>query len=146
MNVSFIGLGQMGSRMARNLINAGHSVTVHNRSQAAVDGLVGEGALRATSVDEAVGASEFVMTALPTPQTVEKVFLGTNGIVENAADGAVLIDFSTNGPDTARRCADAAYSRSLGYLDAPMSGGPAGAEAGTLSIMTGGKKDRKSVV
>ena len=140
MNVSFIGLGLMGSRMAGNLINAGHRVTVHNRSQAVVDELVGKGALRASSTGEAAQASEFVMTALPTPQTVEDVFLGANGIVENARDGAVLIDFSTNGPDTARRCAAAAHARGLGYLDAPMSGGPAGAEAGTLSIMTGGEK------
>ncbi len=140
MNLSFIGLGQMGSRMARNLISAGHRVTVHNRSQAAVEELVGQGALRADSIEEAAGASDFVMTALPIPQTVEDLFLGSPGIVENAADGAVLIDFSTNGPDTARRCADAAYARGLGYLDAPMSGGPAGAEAGTLSIMAGGEK------
>lgn len=140
MDVSFIGLGLMGSRMTRNLINAGHRITVHNRSQAAVDELVTEGALRASSTAEAAQASEFVMTALPTPRTVEDVFLGSDGIVENARDGAILIDFSTNGPDTARRCAEAAYARGLGYLDAPMSGGPAGAEAGTLSIMTGGEK------
>lgn len=141
MNVTFIGLGVMGRRMARNLIDAGHTITVHNRSQDVVAQLVGQGALRAASVAEAVSASKFIMTALPTPQSVEDVFLGPTGIIAQAQPGTTLIDFSTNGPDTAKRCAEAASHRGIGYLDAPMSGGPAGAESGTLSIMVGGERD-----
>ena len=140
MKVSFIGLGLMGRPMARNLMNAGHDVTLHNRSQAAVEELVGDGARRAPSVADAAQASNFIMTALPTPAIVKEVYLASDGIVNSAREGTILIDFSTNAPDTAQRCAEAGAKRGLGYLDAPMSGGPAGAQDGTLSIMAGGER------
>ena len=137
MKLSFIGLGLMGLPMARNLLKAGHELIVHNRSQAGVEELVAAGATRAATVAEAA-AADIIMTALPFPETVDEIYLGDDGLIENAEPGSILIDFSTNGPDTAERCAAAAAERGLGYLDAPMSGGPARAEDGSLSIMLGG--------
>ncbi len=138
MKVSFTGLGLMGFPMARNLLAAGHDLIVHNRSQSRIDELVAAGASRAATVAEAAGA-DFIMTALPLPETVEQIYLGENGLIARAAPGGILIDFSTNGIDTALRCAEAAAARGLGYLDAPMSGGPARADDGSLSIMVGGE-------
>ena len=139
MKVSFIGLGLMGFPMARNLLNAGHELIVHNRSQARVDELVAAGASRAATIAESA-AADFILTALPIPETVEQIYLGDKGLIASAAPGSILIDFSTNGTDTAIRCAEAAAARGLGFLDAPMSGGPARANDGTLSIMVGGEE------
>lgn len=140
MKMSFIGLGLMGFPMAQNLLDAGNELIVHNRSQARVNELVAAGASRAATVGEAAGA-DFVLTALPFPETVEQIYLGEDGLIANASPGSILIDFSTNGPETALRCAEAAAARGLGYLDAPMSGGPARAIDGSLSIMVGGDQE-----
>ncbi|MDP6348697.1 MAG: NAD(P)-dependent oxidoreductase [Chloroflexota bacterium] len=140
MRLGFIGLGLMGLPMARNLLKAGHELTVHNRSQAGVEELVAAGATRAATVGEVV-AADFIMTALPVPETVEEIYLGDGGLIANAPPGSILIDFSTNGIDTALRCGAAAAEKGIGYLDAPMSGGPARAEDGSLSIMLGGSEE-----
>ena len=138
MKIGFIGLGNMGMHMARNLRAAGHELVVHNRSRAKVDAFVAQGGTAAWSPAEVTSQVEIVMACLPFPQTCEEVFLGPDGAIEGAGQGQLWIDFSTNGPDTARRIAAGAVGQGAGFLDAPISGGPAGAEAGTLAIMVGG--------
>jgi len=137
--VGFVGLGVMGKPMARNLLKAGFALTVHNRSRAAVEELAAEGAARAFSPAEVARASEVVVTCLPGPADVEQVYLGPDGVVDGAQPGSVLIDMSTIDPATHRKIAAAAAERGASYLDAPVSGGPAGAQSGTLTIMVGGE-------
>jgi len=136
--VGFIGLGQMGLPMSRNLLKAGVPLTVFNRSRGKVDQLVSEGAALAGSAAELAAACDVVLTCLPMPRDVEELFLGTNGVVAAAKAGALLCDMSTVDADTHRRIAAAAAERGLAYLDAPVSGGVSGACDATLAIMVGG--------
>ncbi len=138
VKVGFVGLGVMGKPMARNLMKAGFALTVHNRSRGAVEELAAEGARRAFSPAEVARASEFVVTCLPGPADVDLVYLGPDGILSGAQPGSVLIDMSTIDPGTHAKIAAAAAGRGIGYLDAPVSGGPAGAQSATLTIMVGG--------
>ena len=138
MQVGFIGLGAMGLHMARNLRSAGFDVVVHNRSQAKVDAFVAEGGAAASSPADLASQVEVVMACLPTPPVCEEVFLGDDGVIAGAPQGQLWIDFSTNGPDTAQRIAAGSATKGCGFLDAPISGGTVGAEAGTLAIMVGG--------
>jgi len=139
MNVGFIGLGKMGKPMARHLLRAGHRVTVHNRSRAAVEELAREGAVPAFSPAEVSAASDIVLTCLTNTQSVEDVYFGPQGLIPAARPGQILVDHSTVGPATSRACAEGARAKGADFLDAPVSGGPAGAEAGTLTIMVGGE-------
>lgn len=138
MNVGFIGLGKMGRPMAHRLLAAGFSLTVHNRSRAVVEELAAAGARPATTPAEVARASEIVLTCLTNTESVEDVYFGPNGLIEAARPGLVLVDHSTVSPTTSRKCAEAARRRGADFLDAPVSGGPAGAQAGTLTIMVGG--------
>jgi 3-hydroxyisobutyrate dehydrogenase-like beta-hydroxyacid dehydrogenase len=138
MNVGFIGLGRMGRRMARHLLDAGFPLTVHNRSRAVVEELAALGARPATSAAAVTEASDVVLTCLTNTPAVEEVYFGESGILSATRAGQILVDHSTVSPTTSRRCAEAARARGADFLDAPVSGGPAGAEAGTLTIMTGG--------
>ena len=140
MNVGFIGLGKMGRPMTQHLLEAGHTVTIHNRSQGAVDQLVAAGARRAGSPAEVSGASDIVLTCLTNTPSVDNVYFGPNGLIEVARPGQILVDHSTVSPLTSRQCAEAARARGADFLDAPISGGPAGAEAATLTIMVGGEQ------
>ena len=139
--VGYIGLGLMGASMARNLMNAGHSLVVHNRSRAIVDALAAEGATPAFSPREVAQQVEFVFTNLPDSPDVEQVALGPDGILEGAHDGLVFIDNSTIKPESAQHIAARLAERGVPALDAPVSGGDIGARAGTLTIMVGGPKD-----
>ncbi|MGH3493893.1 MAG: NAD(P)-dependent oxidoreductase, partial [Sciscionella sp.] len=144
--VGFIGLGIMGGPMAANLIAAGFGVTGYNRSSAKVDTLVGHGGTAAASVAEAVTDADVIITMLPDSPDVQAVMFGgaasgNDGVLSNAKTGALLIDFSTIRPDVSRSVAEAATANGLSALDAPVSGGEAGAVAGTLSIMVGGETD-----
>ncbi|MGH3632163.1 MAG: NAD(P)-dependent oxidoreductase [Sciscionella sp.] len=144
--VGFIGLGIMGGPMAANLIAAGFGVTGYNRSSAKVDTLVGHGGTAAASVAEAVTDADVIITMLPDSPDVKAVMFGgaasgNDGVLSNAKTGALLIDFSTIRPDVSRSVAEAATANGLSALDAPVSGGEAGAVAGTLSIMVGGETD-----
>lgn len=139
--VGYIGLGLMGASMARNLMNAGHSLVVHNRSRAIVDALAAEGATPAFSPREVAEQVEFVFTNLPDSPDVEQVALGPDGILEGAHDGLVFIDNSTIKPESAQHIAARLAERGVPALDAPVSGGDIGARAGTLTIMVGGPKD-----
>jgi 2-hydroxy-3-oxopropionate reductase len=136
--VGFIGLGVMGAPMARHLIEAGHDVVAFNRSIGPVERLVAAGGRAATSVAEASRGAEVVITMLPDGPDVESVSLGADGIYESAESGTLHVDCSTIRPDTARGLARAARQHGLRAIDAPVSGGQAGAEHATLSIMVGG--------
>ncbi|MGD8812872.1 MAG: NAD(P)-binding domain-containing protein [Anaerolineales bacterium] len=136
--IGYIGLGLMGKPMARNLLKAGYPITVHNRSQAAVEELVAEGAARADTPRAVAEASDVVFTNLPDSPDVESVVLGPNGIRDGASSGMVLIDNSTIKPETARKIAAELAQQEVDALDAPVSGGDVGAIAGTLAIMVGG--------
>ena len=140
MNVGFIGLGKMGRPMTRHLLDAGFTVTVHNRSRAAVDELAAVGARPATTPAEVSQASDVVLTCLTNTPSVEDVYFGRNGLIEAARPGQILVDHSTVSPTTSRQCAEGARKHGADFLDAPVSGGPAGAQAGTLTIMVGGEE------
>jgi 2-hydroxy-3-oxopropionate reductase len=137
--IGFIGLGIMGKPMARNLLKAGYSLVVHNRSRAAVDELSKEGAQPAASSKEVAARSEVLITMLPDSPDVELVYLGEQGVFAGAKSGMLLIDMSSISPIVARKLAADAQKRGMDMLDAPVSGGEAGAIGATLSIMIGGK-------
>lgn len=140
LRVGYIGLGLMGKSMARNILKAGFPVIVHNRSRAAVDELVAEGARFATTPAEVAGQVDVICTNLPDSPDVELVALGEDGIMEGAHPGLVFIDHSTIKPATARLVAKRLEAKGVLSLDAPVSGGDIGARNGTLSIMVGGPR------
>ncbi|WP_339801284.1 3-hydroxyisobutyrate dehydrogenase [uncultured Marinobacter sp.] len=142
MRIGFIGLGNMGGPMARNLLKAGHELTVFDLSETAVAAAVKAGASKANSVAElASGDRELIITMLPAAQHVKGVYLGDNGLLASVAAGVHLIDSSTIDPMSAREVAKAAAEHGNPMLDAPVSGGTGGAEAGTLTFMVGGEPD-----
>ena len=136
--IGYIGLGLMGKSMARNILQAGFELTVHNRSKAAVEQLVAEGAQSATSPREVAEKSDIVFTNLPDTPDVEKVALGAKGVIEGCREGMIFIDNSTIKPESARHIAKRFSEVGVAALDAPVSGGDIGAKAGTLAIMVGG--------
>jgi 2-hydroxy-3-oxopropionate reductase len=136
--IAFIGLGIMGAPMAGHLIDAGHDVVGYNRSRPAVDKLVERGGRAASSVADAVRDAEVVITMVPDSPDVEQVALGDEGVYAAAKPGTLHIDCSTIRPDVARALAAAGNERGIRVVDAPVSGGEAGAKEGTLSIMVGG--------
>ncbi len=139
--LGFIGLGIMGKPMAKNLIKAGFAVVVHNRSLAPVHELAALGAQVAGSPAEVAQLSSAVITMLPNSPDVEQVVLGSNGIVEGAARGSIVIDMSSIAPLVSQSIARELESRGVDFLDAPVSGGEPGAIQGTLAIMVGGRED-----
>jgi 2-hydroxy-3-oxopropionate reductase len=130
----------MGKPIARNLMRAGFSLVVHNRSQGAVRELVAEGAQRAGTPREVAENSDFVFASLPDSSDVEQVVFGEGGVIEGARTGQVFVDNSTIKPETARKVARALAAVGMDALDAPVSGGDVGAKAGTLAIMVGGSR------
>jgi 2-hydroxy-3-oxopropionate reductase len=136
--IGFIGLGIMGKPMARNLMKAGYSLVVHNRSRAAVEELGREGAEVCRDAADVAARSEVVITMLPDSPNVELVYTGERGIFAGAKAGSLMIDMSSISPVVTRKLATEAERRGLDMLDAPVSGGEAGAISGTLSIMIGG--------
>jgi 3-hydroxyisobutyrate dehydrogenase len=139
--IGFIGLGNMGSPMAQNLIKAGHAVTGFDLSEFATDRLAADGATVARSIAAACEDAEIVITMLPAGKQVREVYLGKDGVLAAAADGALLVDSSTIDVETAREVAQAAAGQGLAMVDAPVSGGVAGAQAATLTFMVGGPDD-----
>lgn len=139
LKVGYIGLGLMGKSIARNILKAGFPVLVHNRSRAAVEELVGEGATSANSPKEVAEQVDVIFTNLPDTPDVEKVVLGENGIIEGAHAGLVYIDNSTIKPASARRIAEKLAGKNVFALDAPVSGGDIGARNATLTVMVGGE-------
>lgn len=141
MVVGFIGLGTMGLPMAKNLLNAGFEVWVYSRSQGPINEAVDLGAKEAESATALASKVDFVMTALPMPDDVKKVYFGEEGILAGAKPGTILIDHSTVSPDLNHKIYDHAKEKGVYFLDAPISGGPMGASAATLTIMVGGDEE-----
>lgn len=141
MKLGFVGLGNMGLPMAKNLVKAGYEVYGKNRSKKPEQAFVEAGGNAGLSLAELAQKVDVVMTCLPLPADVEKVFLGNDGLVPNGHAGLVLIDFSTVSPDLNKKIYDEATKQGISLLDAPVSGGNFAAESGTLSIMVGGKKE-----
>lgn len=140
-DIAFIGLGNMGAPMALNLLTAGHRLQVYDLSAAAVTPLRAAGATGAASAHAAVQGATIIISMLPASRHVEQLYLGgpgQPGILPQIADGALIIDCSTIAPQSAQKVALAAAARGLPMIDAPVSGGTAGAAAGSLTFMVGG--------
>jgi len=137
--IGFIGLGNMGAPMAANLLKAGHQVTGFDIVPRAVEALSAKGGSSAASAAEAASAGEILITMLPAGTQVRSVYLGEAGVLATARKGTLLIDCSTIDVETARAVAKAAAEAGFDMLDAPVSGGVAGAEAAALTFMVGGE-------
>jgi 3-hydroxyisobutyrate dehydrogenase len=138
--VAFIGLGAMGSRMAQNLIAAGHRLRVYNRDRAKTKAAADKGATVCATPAEAAKGAEFVVSIVADDAATRAVMLGTDGALAGAAAGTILIDSSTNTPAMAREVAKAASAKGCHYLDAPVSGSLAQAQGKELVFMVGGEK------
>lgn len=138
MNIAFIGMGTMGAPMAKNILNAGYPVTVHNRSRDREIPVASAGASRAASPAEAARSADLIIICVSDTPDVEAVVTGPEGVVEGIAPGALVVDMSTISPTATRHLAKILSDQGAGLIDAPVSGGSEGAIAGTLSIMVGG--------
>lgn len=141
MNIAFFGLGHMGGPMAANLVKAGHTVTAFDLVSALLDTAVAQGAQRGATPADTVANAEVVISMLPSGKAVEGLYLGDKGILDAIPQSALIIDCSTIDVDTARRVAGVAAQRGRSMIDAPVSGGVAGAAAGTLTFICGGAAD-----
>ncbi len=138
MKVGFIGLGNMGLPMSRNILAAGHDLVVHDLRREAAAGLLADGAGWAASPRQAGAGRDVVITMLPAPAQVEEVLLGRRGLLGGLTAGAVWVDMSTSVPAVANRVRALADVRGVAVLDAPVSGMAAGARAGSLQVFVGG--------
>lgn len=139
--IAFIGLGHMGGPMAANLIEAGHALRVFDLAPTALETAVAAGATAAASAVDAVTDAQIVISMLPASRHVETLYLGADGVLAALPADALAIDCSTIAPSSARKVAEAAAARGVQMLDAPVSGGTAGAAAGTLTFIVGGEAD-----
>ncbi|MFQ5828157.1 MAG: NAD(P)-dependent oxidoreductase [Candidatus Methylomirabilia bacterium] len=138
MKVGFIGLGRMGQGMARNVLKAGFDLRVFTRTRSKIQAMEAEGAVGCDSLPHLTREVDVVLACLPDIPTGEEVFLGERGVVSASTPGQILVDHGTVDRATSRRIYEAARRRGAFFLDAPISGGPEGALAGTLAIMAGG--------
>jgi 3-hydroxyisobutyrate dehydrogenase len=138
VRIGFVGVGRMGRPMARHLVSAGHEVVAFDLGGDALEAARADGCAAAASARQAAAGAELAITMLPSPGAVEAAVLGEDGVAAGLADGALLADMSTAPPALARRLAAELRPRGIGVLDAPVSGGTIGAQAGTLTIMAGG--------
>jgi 3-hydroxyisobutyrate dehydrogenase-like beta-hydroxyacid dehydrogenase len=141
LRVGFIGLGTMGASMATNLQRAGHALTVHDTRQEAAAAHLAAGAQWADSPRAVAAACPLVFLSLPGPAEVEAVALGENGLLPGLPAGGACFDLSTNAPGTVRRVEAAFAAAGRHFLDAPVSGGPAGAASGRLALWVGGDEE-----
>ena len=141
MNVGFIGLGAMGRPMALNLLKHGHALGVYARRPEAALPLVDAGARFFGTAEELAAVSEVIFTIVTASKDFEDVALGDTGVARGARAGSVLVDMETISPAVARHVAARLKASGVDMLDAPVSGGPAGAQQATLSIMVGGDED-----
>jgi 3-hydroxyisobutyrate dehydrogenase len=137
--VGFCGLGTMGAAMAANLLRAGFPLTVWNRTPGRTAALVEAGAAEAATARQAASASDVVVCCLSDTPDVESVLFGPDGIAEGLAPGSLVVDCSTISPAATRSMADRVAAQGAAMIDAPVSGGSEGAQAGTLTIMVGGE-------
>lgn len=139
--VGFIGLGAMGNPMAANLLQAGHHLTVHDLRPEGAQNLLDGGASWAASPAEVAGASDVTFLSLPTPADVDEVMCRSDGVLAGAQPGSTIFDLSTNSPTVVRSLAERAAEQGVAFLDAPVSGGVAGARKGALALMVGGDQE-----
>jgi 3-hydroxyisobutyrate dehydrogenase len=139
-SIAFVGLGNMGMPMARNLLDAGHDVLAFDVVPATLEAAAAAGARAARSLSDAAAGGELVLTMLPEGRHVREAYLGDDGILAHARPDALLIDCSTIDVATARAVNEAALERGLEVLDAPVSGGVTGAESASLTFMVGGSE------
>jgi len=138
--VGFIGTGIMGRPMARNLLNAGYPLTVHNRTESKARELLSQGAVWAATPSDVAVNSDVVITCVTDTPDVRAVLLGQNGVIEKARPGLICVDMSTISPSATREMGDILQAKGITLIDAPVSGGEIGAIEGKLSIMMGGPK------
>lgn len=138
--IGFIGLGTMGLPMVRNLLKTGFPVTVVSRSRGPIEQPLSLGAAEALHPCDLAEKTDVILTCLPLPPTIEEVYFGENGILQADLQGKLVIDHSTVSPLLNRRIYEAIRKKGGSFMDAPLSGGPMGAEAGTLAIMCGGDR------
>ena len=136
--IGWIGTGVMGASMCGHLMDAGHPATVHTRTPAKAEGLLGRGATWADSPRQVAEASDIVFTIVGYPADVREVILGADGALAGCSGGEIIVDMTTSEPSLAVEIAEAASARGVASVDAPVSGGDVGARGGTLSIMIGG--------
>ncbi len=138
-HLGFIGVGRMGNHMAGRLLEAGYAVTIYDTNETAMQRLEQRGAKRAKSAADVAAQCETVLVSLPTPDIVKAVALGRDGVIEGGK-AKVFIDLSTTGPRIAKEVAAGLAKEGITAIDAPVSGGPSGAEKGTLAMMIAGPK------
>ena len=138
MIIAFIGMVTMGMGMALNILKAGYSLTVHNRTRAREAPVVEQGAKAAASPMEAAAGADLVITCVSDTPDVEAVILGEKGVMHGARPGTIVVDMSTISPAVTRTIADTLAQKEIHMIDAPVSGGSEGAQKGTLAIMAGG--------
>ena len=139
--IGFIGLGMMGLPMARNLIEDGYQVTVFDLDEESMDKAKESGASTSVSASETASKSDIVITMVPDSQHVEAAITGPSGIIEGVKKGSVVIDMSTIDPEIGKKMAGLLEGKGVNFIDAPVTGGVGGAEAGTLSILVGGNAE-----
>jgi 3-hydroxyisobutyrate dehydrogenase-like beta-hydroxyacid dehydrogenase len=146
MDIGFIGLGAMGRPMAANLLKAGHRLTIFDTRRASGEALEAAGAVWADTPEATAGGADIVLSSLPGPAEIEATALGPDGIFDGLRPGGIYVDLSTNAPAVIRKIADVGGARGFRVLDAPVTGGVAGAAAGRLTIYVGGEATDYAVV
>ncbi len=142
MRIAFVGLGVMGFPMAGYLARNGHDVTVYNRTSSKAEAWCQQyGGQAASSPGEAAGDAEIVFSCVGNDDDVREVLLGDNGVLASISGGSIIVDHTTASASVAREVSNLASAKSVGFLDAPVSGGQAGAENGQLTVMAGGAAD-----
>lgn len=139
--IGFIGLGIMGKPMSKNLLKAGYELVVYDHNQTSIDELINAGAQAAVSSKEVAENCELLITMLPNSPHVKEAILGSNGVIEGARPGSMIIDMSSIAPGVSREIAIALAEKGVRFMDAPVSGGEPKAIEGTLSIMVGGSSE-----
>ncbi|GJJ25518.1 NAD(P)-dependent oxidoreductase [Bacillus velezensis] len=139
--VGFIGLGVMGNSMASHILEAGYPVLVYTRTKHKAEEVLNKGAVWQETVKDLSEKADIIITMVGYPSDVEEIYLGENGILRQAKEGAFVIDMTTSKPSLAKKIAEKAKEKSIHALDAPVSGGDIGARNGTLAIMAGGEKE-----
>jgi 3-hydroxyisobutyrate dehydrogenase len=140
MNIGWIGTGVMGNAMCGHLLDSGHRICVFNRTRSKADNLIAKGAKWYDSPKAVAVDSDVIFAIVGFPPDVEQVFLGEQGILAGAAEGAVVVDMTTSSPELARKISEHAERKRIHALDAPVSGGDIGAREATLTIMVGGER------
>ncbi len=140
-NIGFIGIGTMGKPMALNLVKAGYSLVVYDINPKPLEEVKGKGVAIAQSGKDVASRSEIIITMLPKSEHVEEAILGVNGVLEGVKSGSTVIDMSTIDPSVSKTIAQVLLTKGVNMLDAPVTGGDTGAQAGTLTIMVGGNED-----